>query len=53
MTEYIQAKGKHLYEGDKIFKFLSFNIPSLLWIEDNTKYHYPIPFTGRYANEYE
>ncbi len=32
---FITAKGDRLYEGDQPFRFISYNIPNLLTIEDN------------------
>ncbi len=34
LTTYITAKGDKLYEGEKEFRFISFNIPNLHYIED-------------------
>ena len=53
MTNYITANGSNLMNGDKIFKFMSFNIPNLLFIEDYERKVYPIEFNGRFANEEE
>ncbi len=39
LTRYITARDGKLYDGDKEFRFLSFDIPNLLMIEDN------VPFT--------
>ena len=37
--EFVIVKGDQLFEGDKPFRFISWNIPNLLMIEDN------VPFT--------
>lgn len=35
LTGFIKARGDQLYDGDKPFRFISFNIPNLQLIEDN------------------
>jgi hypothetical protein len=51
LNDFITARGDQLMEGDKPFRFISFNIPNLLLIEDN------MPFTEtnawRLPNEFE
>jgi hypothetical protein len=42
-NEFISVRGDKLYEGDSQFRFISFNIPNLLSIEDN------VPFTEKNA----
>lgn len=48
---FITARGDQLYDGKEIFRFISFNIPNLLTVEDN------VPFAEknawRFPDEYE
>lgn len=36
---FITASGSQLYDGEKEFRFISFNVPNLLCIEDNMAFH--------------
>jgi hypothetical protein len=48
---FITARGGALYEGANEFRFLSFNIPNLHYIEDDMRFAQEMPF--RWPNEYE
>jgi mannan endo-1,4-beta-mannosidase len=48
---YITAKGAYLMDGDKIFRFLSFNIPNLNYIEDELHFTATNPYG--LPNEFE
>lgn len=50
-ADFIIARGGALYEGKDEFRFLSFNIPNLHYIEDDMRFGQPMPF--RWPNEYE
>ena len=49
--EIISARGDKLYEGDREFRFISFNVPNLQLIEDNFAAGYDSPFI--WPNEFE
>ena len=51
MDEIISARGDKLYEGDREFRFVSFNIPNLQVVEDNFAPGYDGPFL--WPNEFE
>lgn len=44
VKHFISARGDKLYDGDKEFRFISFNIPNLLLVEDNFATGYDSPF---------
>jgi mannan endo-1,4-beta-mannosidase len=48
---FITARGDTLYEGDKEFRFLSFNVPNLHYVEDDMRFAQAMPF--RWPDEYE
>lgn len=48
---FITARDGLLYEGDEEFRFLSFNIPNLFYIEDDMRFEQSMPF--RWPDEYE
>jgi len=48
---FITAKGDKLYDGDKEFRFISYNIPDLHYVEDNMAFDQTIPF--RFPDEFE
>jgi hypothetical protein len=48
---FIAARGDKLYEGEKEFRFLSFNIPNLHYVEDDMRFAQENPF--RWPSEYE
>ncbi len=48
---FITVKGDRLYDGQKEFRFISFNIPNLLTIEDNVPFAEKNPW--RLPDEYE
>ena len=49
--KFITARDGRLFEGDREFRFLSFNIPNLLAIEDNVGFGTPNPW--RLPNAFE
>jgi mannan endo-1,4-beta-mannosidase len=42
--EFITAKGGELYEGEKPFRFISFNIPNLTYTEDDMQFEHLLNF---------
>jgi hypothetical protein len=50
-AEFITPRDGLLYEGDHEFRFLSFNIPNLFYIEDDMRFDQSMPF--RWPDEYE
>lgn len=49
--DFITARGDKLFEGDEEFRFISFNIPNLHYVEDDMRFEQPVPF--RWPTEYE
>ncbi len=50
-SDFITVKGDKLMDGGKEFRFISFNVPTLHYIEDNLPFAEPNAF--RFANEFE
>ncbi|MCJ7756299.1 MAG: cellulase family glycosylhydrolase, partial [Thermoanaerobaculales bacterium] len=48
---FVTARGDRLFEGQDEFRFLSFNVPNLHYIEDDMRFAQAMPF--RWSNEYE
>ena len=48
---FITARGERLFEGDEEFRFLSFNVPNLHYVEDDMRFAQAMPF--RWPDEYE
>ena len=48
---FIVAKGDKLYDGENEFRFISYNIPNLHYVEDNMVFEETIPF--RLPDEFE
>ena len=48
---FITAKGDRLVDGDQDFRFISYNIPNLHYVEDNMAFDAAIPF--RFPDEFE
>lgn len=48
---FIRAEGSKLYEGDMEFRFISFNVPNLLYVEDELAFHETNPYD--LPNEFE
>jgi hypothetical protein len=48
---FITARGDKLYEGEREFRFLSFNVPNLHYVEDDMRFEQENPF--RWPSEYE
>ena len=48
---FIVARGDKLYEGDEEFRFISFNIPNLHYVEDDMRFEQDLPF--RWPTEFE
>jgi hypothetical protein len=48
---FITRRGDQLYDGDRLFRFISFNIPNLMVIEDAYDFTRPNPW--RWPNEFE
>ncbi len=51
LQNFITARGDQLMDGDKPFRFISFNVPNLLLIEDNMRFTQPNPW--RLPNRFE
>ena len=51
LTEFITARGDQLREGDRPYRFMSFNIPNLHLVEDNFSFENPNPW--RWPDEFE
>jgi mannan endo-1,4-beta-mannosidase len=50
-SAFITVRGDRLFEGKEEFRFLSFNVPNLHYIEDDLRFAQVMPF--RWPNEYE
>jgi mannan endo-1,4-beta-mannosidase len=50
-ADFITRRGDQLVEGDRPFRFISFNIPNLIVIEDAYEFTHPNPW--RWPNEFE
>jgi hypothetical protein len=50
-SQFITRRGDQLFEGDRTFRFISFNIPNLLVIEDAYEFTRPNPW--RWPDEFE
>jgi mannan endo-1,4-beta-mannosidase len=50
-TNFITRRGDQLFDGERPFRFISFNIPNLLVIEDAYEFTRPNPW--RWPNEFE
>jgi len=48
---FVTARGGRLFDGKEEFRFLSFNVPNLHYIEDDMRFAQEMPF--RWPNEYE
>jgi hypothetical protein len=48
---FVVRKGDRLFEGDQEYRFVSFNIPCLHYIEDDMRFDEPMPF--RFPDPYE
>lgn len=48
---FITAKGNKLMDGDKVFRFISFNIPTLNYVEDEMSFTTVYPY--RFPTEFE
>ncbi|GAF04111.1 glycoside hydrolase 5 family protein [Saccharicrinis fermentans] len=48
---FITTKGKHLMDGDKVYRFISMNIPNLNYVEDEMSFTREHPY--RYPTEFE
>jgi mannan endo-1,4-beta-mannosidase len=48
---FIVARGDRLYEGEAEFRFISFNIPNLHYVEDDMRFEQDLPF--RWPTEFE
>jgi hypothetical protein len=44
LKDFITVRGDQLFEGDRPFRFISFNIPNLLLIEDNVPFGETLPW---------
>lgn len=49
--EFVTRQGERLMEGDKEFRFVSFNVPNLHYIEDNLPFEETNPW--RIPDEFE
>jgi len=48
---FVTVRGDRLFDGEEEFRFLSFNVPNLHYIEDDMRFAQEMPF--RWPNEYE
>jgi len=48
---FVTARGDRLFDGQDEYRFLSFNVPNLHYIEDDMRFAQDIPF--RWPNEFE
>ena len=48
---FVKVKGDQLVEGSKPFRFISFNIPNLHYVEDDMTFDRPLPF--RFPDSFE
>ncbi|GAB4235689.1 MAG: hypothetical protein Kow00109_09020 [Acidobacteriota bacterium] len=51
LTEFVRREGDRLMEGDREFRFISFNIPNLHYVEDDLAFDRRMPY--RLPDEYE
>jgi hypothetical protein len=51
VTTFLTRRGDKLFDGDREFRFISFNIPNLMVIEDAYEFTKPNPW--RWPNDYE
>src|SRR6476620_6501491 len=51
VTTILARRGDKLFDGDREFRFISFNIPNLMVIEDAYEFTKPNPW--RWPNDYE
>src|SRR5262245_54454510 len=51
LKDFITRRGDQLYEGDRPFRFISFNIPNLQLVEDNFARDAETPW--QWPNEFE
>ncbi len=51
LTRFVTVKGDQLVEGGKPYRFISFNIPNLHLVEDNTVFH--LDNAWRWPNRFE
>lgn len=49
--KFITARGDRLFDGEDEYRFLSFNVPNLHYIEDDMRFAQEMPF--RWPNEFE
>jgi len=50
-VRFINARGDRLFDGNEEYRFLSFNVPNLHYIEDDMRFAQEMPF--RWPNEFE
>jgi mannose/cellobiose epimerase-like protein (N-acyl-D-glucosamine 2-epimerase family) len=48
---FVSARGDRLFEGEREYRFLSFNVPNLHYVEDDLRFEQALPF--RWPDEYE
>jgi hypothetical protein len=48
---FVVARGDRLYDGDEEFRFISFNVPNLHYVEDDMRFENDLPF--RWPTEFE
>lgn len=51
IANFLARRGDQLYDGDQLYRFISFNIPNLMVMEDAYEFTKPSPW--RWPNEYE
>lgn len=42
--DFIQVRNGQLYDGDEVFRFISFNVPTLLYVEDEMAFEQQNPY---------
>ena len=50
-VKFVTARGDRLFDGKDEYRFLSFNVPNLHYIEDDMRFAQEMPF--RWPNEFE
>jgi hypothetical protein len=50
-TGFVTARGDQLFDGQNEYRFLSFNVPNLHYIEDDMRFSQEMPF--RWPNDFE
>ncbi|HRR55437.1 MAG TPA: cellulase family glycosylhydrolase [Acidobacteriota bacterium] len=51
LEQFVRREGDRLFEGDREFRFISFNVPNLHYVEDDLAFERTMPY--RFPDEYE